>query len=155
MSNEVLALIFVMADTAFLMFLSVYFIINLSDLECNYTNSGDGCRRLSKVVIPELIMVLLLCIVLVFFSCFGALIYILPMFVWLLYRILSKPRNHISFYDPAEIHNNNLLNYYLKESIVKLLYYLVGFFIFLYSLISTLVSDEAEKQDFVTQDIFR
>jgi len=48
------------------------------------------------------------------------------------FRILTKPPGNISFYDPAEIHNRNNLKKYSQESIVKLVYHIIGFFIFLY-----------------------
>uniref|UniRef100_A0A4X2KLC3 Cornichon family AMPA receptor auxiliary protein 4 n=1 Tax=Vombatus ursinus TaxID=29139 RepID=A0A4X2KLC3_VOMUR len=35
--------------------LSVYFIITLFDLECNYINARSCCSKLNKWVVPELI----------------------------------------------------------------------------------------------------
>ena len=64
----------------------------------------------------------------IYFKLFERLIFLFMIFL----RIASKPAGHMSFYDPAEIHNRNALKKYSQESIVKLVYHIIGFFVFLY-----------------------
>ena len=47
-------------------------------------------------------------------------------------RYFSKPSGYIGVYDPAEIHNRSQLKRHMQESMAKLGYHLVFFFIYLY-----------------------
>ncbi|ERE72962.1 putative protein cornichon-like protein [Cricetulus griseus] len=51
---EAVVFLFSLLDCCALIFLSVYFIITLSDLECDYINARSCCSKLNKWVIPEL-----------------------------------------------------------------------------------------------------
>ncbi|KAK2149302.1 hypothetical protein LSH36_455g00010 [Paralvinella palmiformis] len=62
------------------------------------------------------------------------------MTVWIIYRFLTVPSGYIGMYDPAEIHNRQLLKGYMRENIIKLGYHLLFFFIYLYSMIIALLS---------------
>jgi len=141
--------IFSVCGTAVLLFLSVYYIVNLSDLECDHINASICCRRLSNAVIPEAILCSLMSIMLVYYGYFSHLTFTVPMVIWLIYRICMKPRGNISFYDPTEILNRQQLKTFINEAIVKLMYHLVAFFIFLYSMIMTILSgmDETNMDD--------
>ena len=44
-SWDTIVFIFSMVDSSALLFLSVYFIITLSDLECDYINATQCCSR--------------------------------------------------------------------------------------------------------------
>ena len=48
------------------------------------------------------------------------------------FRYINKPPGDVGLYDPAEIHNRSLLKFFLKESMVKLGFHLVFFFLYLY-----------------------
>ncbi|KAK1328058.1 hypothetical protein QTO34_012480 [Cnephaeus nilssonii] len=52
---EAVVFVFSLLDCCALIFLSVYFIITLSDLECDYINARSCCSKLNKWIIPELI----------------------------------------------------------------------------------------------------
>uniref|UniRef100_A0A3B4ZD05 Cornichon family AMPA receptor auxiliary protein 4 n=1 Tax=Stegastes partitus TaxID=144197 RepID=A0A3B4ZD05_9TELE len=52
---EAAVFILSLVDCCALIFLSVYFIITLSDLECDYINARACCSKLNKWVIPEMI----------------------------------------------------------------------------------------------------
>ena len=49
-----------------------------------------------------------------------------------LYRYVNKPSGNVGIYDPAEIHNRSELKGFLKESMVKLGFHLISFFLYLY-----------------------
>merc|ERR1712013_173949 len=142
---SVVPLVISLCDSALLLFLAVYYIVNLSDLECSHINASVCCARLTKVVIPEVVLCSVVSICLVCWGYFAYLPFTVPMVVWLIYRVLTKPRSSISFYDPAEIMNRQQLKVYINESIVKLLYHLFAFFIFLYSMVTTLVGEMEES----------
>nr|XP_048295529.1 protein cornichon homolog 4 isoform X3 [Myodes glareolus] len=52
---EAVVFLFSLLDCCALIFLSVYFIITLSDLECDYINARSCCSKLNKWVIPEVV----------------------------------------------------------------------------------------------------
>lgn len=135
------AFIFALVDSAILLFMAVFYIINLSDLECDHINASVCCNRLNTIVIPEAILSAIMSIMFIYCASFGYLTFTLPMVIWLIYRIINKPRTSMSYYDPTEILNRNQLKANINEAIVKLIYHLVGFFIFLYSMVISLLSD--------------
>ena len=55
--------IFSLVDTGALLFLLVYFVITLSDLECDYLNAQQCCYRLNMWVIPKLVAHMILSLV--------------------------------------------------------------------------------------------
>ena len=132
--------IFSLVDAAGLLFLTVFFIINLSDLECDYINATVCCERLNKFIIPEIIAMLYFPVM--FFIHFHWIYFVLtlPMSAWLIYRYLNKPSGNVGIYDPAEIHNRSELKGFLKEAMVKLGFHLISFFLYLYSMISVLIA---------------
>ena len=47
-------------------------------------------------------------------------------------RYMGKPAGNVGLFDPAEIYNRSELKFFLKESMVKLGFHLVFFFLYLY-----------------------
>jgi len=135
------AYIFALIDSAVLLFIAVFYIINLSDLECDYINASVCCSRLNMAVIPELVLSSLMTLILAYCGSFGYITFTFPMVAWLIYKIMNKPRTSMSFYDPTEILNRNQLKININVAIVKLIYHLIAFFIFLYSMVLSLLSD--------------
>ena len=52
---EAMVFLFSLLDCWALIFLWVYFIVTLSDLECEYIDASSCCSKLNKWVIPELV----------------------------------------------------------------------------------------------------
>jgi len=142
MAYMALAMIFLLLDCAALLFMALFYVVNLSDLECDYVNASSCCHKISKVVYPEVVAASLITVVLLLTGHYGSLAVNLPMVAWLIYRIVNKPPGNISFYDPAEIHNRQQLKGYVQESIVKLCYHMLCFFFYLYIMILALVGEE-------------
>ncbi|XP_014672544.1 PREDICTED: protein cornichon homolog 4-like [Priapulus caudatus] len=63
----------------------------------------------------------------------------LPVLACHCYRFWFIPRGHLGQYDPAEIHNHGDLSRHMKESMAKLSFHLIIFFIYLYCMILTLL----------------
>ncbi|XP_058791995.1 protein cornichon homolog 4 [Phymastichus coffea] len=137
-------LVFALAllDTGALLFLLVYFVITLSDLECDYLNAQQCCSRLNAWVIPKMIAhAILLCLLFIngqwILTCVN-----IPMTLWLLYEIFATPGGNMGVYDPTEIHNRGQLKRHMRDCMVYLGYYLLFFFIYLYCLIVSLLKGD-------------
>nr|XP_023992787.1 protein cornichon homolog 4-like isoform X2 [Salvelinus alpinus] len=52
---EAAVFILSLVDCCALIFLAVYFVITLSDLECDYINARACCSKLNRWVVPELV----------------------------------------------------------------------------------------------------
>ncbi|XP_078452268.1 protein cornichon homolog 4 isoform X1 [Lampetra planeri] len=116
----------------FLIFLTVYFIITLSDLECDYLNATACCSRLNKWVLPDLLAHAIITVLMLVTMHWLIFLYNLPLAMWNIYRYLNIPSGNMGLYDPTEIHNRGQLKSSMKEAMVKLGYQLVSFFIYLY-----------------------
>lgn len=141
MDGQTLAFILALIASAALLFMSVFYLVAFADLESRFISSATCCDRVNKVVFPEIGLMALLSTCLLYFRCYYSLMYTAPMFVWLICRIATKPAGNIAFYDPAEIHNRNALKKFTQESIVKLVYHIAGFFLFLYSIITSILAE--------------
>lgn len=47
-------------------------------------------------------------------------------------RLLKIPSGNLGLYDPMEIHNRGQLKSHMKDVLVKMGFYLVAFFVYLY-----------------------
>ncbi|CAK8692225.1 unnamed protein product [Clavelina lepadiformis] len=119
-------------DSGLLLVLAVYFIITLSDLECDYLNASACCEKLNKWVLPEVVAVCVIPPLLLFSGHWIMFLFSLPFPLFLANRYIAISAGSIGFYDPTEIHNRGLLKKYMKESMIKLIYNIVSFFVFLY-----------------------
>lgn len=123
-------------NSVLLLFMDIFYIVHLSDLEVNHINSSWCCNQLNKVVLPELIIAIFLNLVFVYYELYWYLLLTLPMAFWLIYVV--RKRRDLRYYDSIEILNNRQLKIYLRESIWKLFYNLTLSFIFLYGLFMNL-----------------
>ena len=139
--TDLLVFLLSLAVTAALLFVAVYFVIMLSDLECDYLNSKTCCQKLNRFVLPEIISHCSISLALIFswhyvlFICFAA-----PFSVYLIHRYVRLPPDSMGMYDPTEIRNRGKLQHATKETFIKLGYHLVMFFIYLYFLLYTLIT---------------
>uniref|UniRef100_A0A3P9DHR4 Cornichon family member 4 n=1 Tax=Maylandia zebra TaxID=106582 RepID=A0A3P9DHR4_9CICH len=136
---EAAVFILSLVDCCALIFLSVYFIITLSDLECDYINARACCSKLNKVIdlLPPCLSTMLMLVSMHWFI----LLLNLPVAAWNIYRYLKVPMGNMGVFDPTEIHNRGLLKSHMKEAMIKLGYHLLCFFIYLYSMILALIND--------------
>lgn len=130
-----------LVDCCALIFLAVYFIITLSDLECDYINARACCSKLNKWVLPELVSHSVVTILMLVSLHWFILLLNLPIAAWNLYRYFSVPSGNVGVFDPTEIHNRGLLKTHMKEAMIKLGFHLLCFFIYLYSMILALIND--------------
>ncbi|KAH3853589.1 protein cornichon homolog 4-like [Dreissena polymorpha] len=134
--------IFSLIDEGFLLFLVVYFVITLSDLESDYLNARTCCEKLNYWVFPEMVPQAVLSVLLLFTGHWILFILYAPCTAWIVYRYVSKPSGNIGIFDPTEIHNRQQLKFLLKESLCKMGFHLIFFFVYLYMMIYTLIAGE-------------
>ncbi|XP_062502700.1 protein cornichon homolog 4-like [Corticium candelabrum] len=142
MGPDSMVFIFELIASTLLMFLTVYFIICLSDLECDYLNASSCCRKLNKLVVPEAAGHVFATLFLIIGFHYWIILLNVPLIVWHFYCISHIPKGNTGRYDPTEIHNRNVLRNFQKEAFVKLAWYLILFFVYLYSMIYSLVKGE-------------
>ncbi len=115
------------------LFITVYFIVTLSDLECDYINARACCDRLNKFVIPELVIKVIPSVLFLFTGHWVVMLLNAPFIAWYVYKFYKKPlANVVGYFDPAEIHNRGELKTHMQNSLVRLGEHLVFFFVYLY-----------------------
>lgn len=67
-----------------------------------------------------------------------------PLLGYLIYRYLQIPRGNIGMYDPTEIHNRRLLQFHMKESMVKIANHVILFFVYLYCTIYSMLATSSD-----------
>ncbi|KAM4861672.1 protein cornichon homolog 4 isoform 2-T2 [Thomomys bottae] len=88
---EAVVFVFSLLDCCALIFLSVYFIITLSDLECDYINARSCCSKLNKWVTPELIGHTIVTVLMLISLHWFIFLLNLPVATWNIYRN-TQPR---------------------------------------------------------------
>merc|ERR1719239_2023870 len=112
---------------AFLIFFAIFHIIAFDELKTDYKNPIDQCASLNPLVLPEYFLHLLLNI---------------PLIAYHVHRYLHRPvMSGAGLYDPTSIMNADTLNKCQREGWIKLAFYLLSFFYFLYGMIYSLISN--------------
>lgn len=137
--SEPLLFAFALIDTGAVLFLLVYFVITLSDLECDYLNAQECCSRLNMWVLPKMIVHTFLVFLLLTHWQLNLTLVNIPMTLWLIYEYYNVPSGNMGVYDPTEIHNRGQLKRHTRDCMVYLGYYLIFFFIYLYCMIIALL----------------
>ncbi|KAB1258582.1 Protein cornichon-like protein 4 [Camelus dromedarius] len=130
---ETVVFVFSLLDCCALIFLSVYFIITLSDLECDYINARSCCSKLNKWVIPEVVGHTIITVLMLISLHWFIFLLNLPVATWNIYRLIMVPSGNMGVFDPTEIHNRGQLKSHMKEAMIKLGFHLLCFFMYLYS----------------------
>ncbi|KAJ6449635.1 cornichon [Mycena vulgaris] len=128
--------LFAVLMAAGLLFCMVFFIIMLSDLESDYINPIDLCNKLNQFVLPESIAHAFLATLFLLSGQWTAFLLNAPLLVFNANKIIRN-KNHM--YDATEIFRT--LPGHKKESFIKLGFYLLSFFYYLYRMIVALIAD--------------
>ncbi|XP_028171304.1 protein cornichon homolog 4 [Ostrinia furnacalis] len=129
-------------DCGAILFLLVYYIITLSDLECDYLNAQECCEKLNYWLLPKYIAHSFITFLLLLHGQLVLFLINLPMFIWLTFEYLTIPQGNLGAYDPAEIHNRGNLKKHLRDVMIYIGYYLIFFFIYLYCFILALLKGD-------------
>ncbi|OBZ82658.1 ER-derived vesicles protein ERV14 [Choanephora cucurbitarum] len=131
MPGEAMLFLFAVIMSALLLFAMV---ILFSDLECDYINPIDLCNKLNQFVLPEMGAHAFLFLMFLLNGSWIALALNLPL---LAYNV-NKVMNGRHMYDATEIFRT--LPQQKKECFIKLGFYLLCFFYFLYRMIVALIA---------------
>ena len=115
-SQEVLLMLCIFISSL-LLFLSVYFMITLSDLESDYINSLDCSARLNVWTLPRIAMVVFHSLLLLVMQSWLVFVSSLPFTSWLVYSKMKVKQGDSGLYDPTEIHIRENLRGGIKESL--------------------------------------
>lgn len=129
-------------DSGGILFLLVYYIITLSDLECDYLNAQECCDKLNYWLLPKYAAHSFITFILLLHGQLLLFLLNLPMFIWLTFEYFTVPRGNLGAYDPAEIHNRGQLRKHLRDVMIYIGYYLIFFFIYLYCFILALLKGD-------------
>ncbi|KAH9415971.1 Protein cornichon 4 [Dermatophagoides pteronyssinus] len=133
---------FALLDTGALLFLSIYILITLSDLDCDYLNPIQCCDKLNKWIIPELIAHgTNICLILLTSRWFLLAINLIMLFYLIYNFYISLPRSSMCFYDPSEIHVRGNLKTHIKISFIRMVFHLIHFFVYLYLFVISLLTE--------------
>jgi len=149
-SPEVLLMLSLL-DTGLLLFLAVYFMITLSDLESDYINSRQCSERLNRLTWPRAALLVLLCLL----ALPSPLLLLppLPPTLWLLYKathvppgatmVHHPPPGNSGLYEPTEVHVRAVLQGKLQESLVLMGHHMASFFLYMWLLVAGLSTDQS------------
>jgi len=126
--------------TGLLLFISVYFMITLSDLESDYLNSRQCSDKLNLFTWPRLALLALHSILNL--HSLWLLLLSLPSTLWLAYRSLRIPSGNSGLYDPTEVHVRSNLRASIKESLAYMGYHMFSFFVYMWLLVSSLTKNQ-------------
>ncbi|KAJ8308074.1 hypothetical protein KUTeg_012948 [Tegillarca granosa] len=128
--------------SAVLIFFAIFHIIAFDELKTDYKNPIDQCNSLNPLVLPEYFIHIFFTVFFLFAQRWGTMAFNLPLAAYHIRRYINRPvMSGPGLYDPTSIMNSDELNRAMKEGWVKLAFYLVSFFFYLYSMIYELVSN--------------
>jgi len=117
-----------------LLFVAVYYLVSLTDLESDLQNPIDMCRRANAVVLPEIAAHAVL--VLLFLLTGSSLEFAvnLPLLIWNVKNVVE----HKHLFDATKIFQD--LPWHKKVNFAKLAFFMLCFFLYLFRLVTSLVS---------------
>lgn len=150
---EILLFALSLVDTGAILFLLVYYIITLSDLECDYLNAQECCDKLNYWLLPKYIAQSVVSFLLLLHGELLLFVVNLPLCIWLTFEYFTVPQGNLGKYDPAEIHNRGQLKKHLRDVMIHIGYYLIFFFIYLYCFILALLKGNpiSRSEDIITE----
>lgn len=126
---------------AFLIFFAIFHIIAFDELKTDYKNPIDQCNSLNPLVLPEYILHIFFNILFLMAGEWFTLLLNFPLICYHLHRYWKRPLMSCpGLYDPTTIMNADQLATAQREGWIKLAFYLLGFFYYLYGMIYVLIS---------------
>jgi len=134
MDWEFLMWLWTLLLTAGLIFVAVFTLMSYSDLESDYVNPIDLTRRVNTMVLPEMVGQAVLTALLFLSGNWLEVALNIPLLGWNIYRTVFK-RNY--YLDPTQIFRT--VPYHRRVGFVKLGFYMLTFFFYLYKMVYYLV----------------
>ncbi|XP_015594335.1 protein cornichon [Cephus cinctus] len=125
---------------AFLIFFSIFHIIAFDELRTEWKNPIDQCNSLNPLVLPEYGLHILSNLLFLISGEWLSLFLNIPLIAYHINRYLNRPvMTGPGLYDPTSIMNANDLTRCQREGWIKMAFYLISFFYYLYGMISSLI----------------
>nr|CAH0113125.1 unnamed protein product [Daphnia galeata] len=120
---------------------SVRRIIAFDELKTDYKNPIDQCSSLNPLVLPEYFIHIFFNLMFLIAGEWFTLMFNIPLIAYHIHRYLNRPvMSGAGLYDPTNIMNQDVLNKCQREGWIKLAFYLLSFFFYLYGMIRSLIS---------------
>ncbi|KXJ29873.1 protein cornichon homolog 1 [Exaiptasia diaphana] len=140
MSFEVFAFIVAILISIALIFLVIWNIIAFDDLKTDYKNPVDLCNSLNPLVLPEYLVHGGITLLFLFGGQWSAVVFNIPLLAYHVHRYINRPMmSSAGLYDPTEVMNASEMWRCQKEGWIKLAFYLISFFYYLYRMMYALL----------------
>ncbi|XP_023025351.2 protein cornichon [Leptinotarsa decemlineata] len=127
---------------AFLIFFSLFHVIAFDELKTDYKNPIDQCNSLNPLVLPEYLLHIIFNILFAAAGEWFSLCLNIPLIAYHVNRYRTRPvMSGYGIYDPTSIMNADVLTRCQREGWIKLAFYLLSFFYYLYGMIYVLISN--------------
>ncbi|XP_022901903.1 protein cornichon isoform X1 [Onthophagus taurus] len=124
---------------AFLIFFSLFHVIAFDELKTDYKNPIDQCNSLNPLVLPEYILHMFFNILFAASGEWFSLFLNIPLVAYHINRYRTRPvMSGPGLYDPTNIMNADVLTRCQREGWIKLAFYLLSFFYYLYGYVIAL-----------------
>ncbi|CAH1405637.1 unnamed protein product [Nezara viridula] len=135
------AYIVALISDAVLIFFSIFHVIAFDELKTDYKNPIDQCNSLNPLVLPEYILHIFFNLLFLLSGQWLSLCLNVPLIAYHINRYRTRPvMSGPGLYDPTSIMNADVLTTCQREGWVKLAFYLLSFFYYLYGMIHSLIS---------------
>lgn len=134
---SVLLFIFAVIVNCINLFGQIHFTILYADLEADYINPIELCSRVNKLILPESLVHGFLTFLFLITGNIWTLLLNLPLFAFNANKFYTKTQ----LLDATEIFRT--LKKHKRESFMKLAFYLLMFFFYLYKMIMALIENSA------------
>ncbi|EDQ88531.1 uncharacterized protein MONBRDRAFT_32837 [Monosiga brevicollis MX1] len=143
MTADVLLWIFAVVVVVALLFLMVYNLLAFDELAHDHKNPIDVCNSLNPLVLPEYIAQGVLTLLFLLTGNWMCALLMAPLTCYHVWRYLNRPMmSQPGIYDMTEMFNRDEMRHNNVESAVKLAFYMLTFFYFLYRMMYALLADD-------------
>lgn len=126
---------------AVLIFFSIFHIIAFDELKTDYKNPIDQCKSLNPLVLIEYGIHIGINVVFLLAGEWFTVLLNVPLIAYNINRYRTRPvMSGVGLYDPTSILNADVLSKCQREGWVKLAFFLLSFFYYLYGMIYSLIS---------------
>lgn len=126
---------------AVLIFFAIFHIIAFDELKTDYKNPIDQCNSLNPLVLPEYFIHAGFTLLFLLTGEWLTVLLNLPLIVFHVQSYRKRPMmSSVGLYDPTSIMNAESLNKYQRYGWIKLAFYIISFFYYLYGMIHALIT---------------
>ncbi|GMM51937.1 cornichon family protein [Starmerella bacillaris] len=123
------------------LFTQGYFLVLYGDLEIDYINPIDLCNKINPYVIPDMLVHLSLCLILLLTGHFWTFLFNVPLLV---FNYLSY-RSGRSVLDATEIFKT--VSKYKRNSFIRLIFHLFAFFYYIFNMIIAIIGHAVAQNE--------